>query len=723
MTKYRSARDFHKEEEIIIDLFLEEVRARRMSTDTGWKAPWLLSDIHDTSWKLRTGLAAAVDARHRGEQVNWDDRLPNGTTLSDDCNTLYRHLLQKTAFLLRENSSLTVRSVNTHLIHISNLKTITQFVFRFPDKFAPETSYLSNVDNRNFRELLEQYSKGSLFLAGGYAERFLESIDPHKLIFQSVSNADANADVNRLPHEYVGTLIGLLRERGFYRATGAFGCNAFLEHISRKKLAALLNCDVSVFHSQRAIAFFRQFEPDYIEKFGDLCVRIAPLYRDFPSHRTKMRDEILTSKAAEFSVAHLTSTIEAVSLLKSRLGDVVPNISAQQFQSAGRFFSTKSQPMGNTPWMPIDVAMAYLNESIKWVLVYGPILVDIYIRGLEFFDSAGTQALGTDLGRRTREDWFACNLPPDLAPLNISGWGPSAGDAEELGTQRHFGVSNAMHVLLGACLHVIAGLAPSRVTEIAFLAKDCVSFVQGDGYWLEKMRGKAVQDDEYDSHRIPIPRILSKAIKLLKDIGEKTKSFAHDYDNSLNQYLLYLPDFFSVDRLGFSKKNVSHINYALNKFCDFVGLPTDEHGRRWYVRVHENRKSFLLTLIWSFKYAALDTARWLAGHSNEGFIISYMLRAFPNIAISELEANHLAKSLWNFSISPKEKPDILNVDDLYGRVCKHFNVREISEIEPEQLQDWLELCIVSGDYFVELVEINSNARKHRVAVRVRFKSK
>ncbi|MGF6787379.1 hypothetical protein [Paraburkholderia sp. 35.1] len=721
MAKKRSLTQSTAEEEAAIEALLEDLRSQRRQERRNWTASWLLTDLHAITWKLRTSETILVNNEWQSTlNVCWNEKLANGTLLSAPSNDNYRHFLQKTAFLLRENSILDIRANSSFLTEIYNLKTLTNWVYRYAGRYQPASELLNRLDARAIKNFLKDYGTGAAFETGGYPLRFLSLIDIEKKILEKTSQKIENP--YELPAPYIDALCRELRTKGFYRRTPPGGVNSELEHLDRIKLSNLLSCDVKEFKSPRAIAFFRQFEPDYIARFGPLCVRVAPLFREYPSHRTSTISEALCSKTAQSSVIRMTTTINAVIQLKERPENFAPSIGAEELSTVSGKFIADAQIMGNTPWIPVEASMIYLDESIRWILTYGPHLVELYAKGLQKFSEKLWLGKASDYARSKRERWLRENIPNELSPLNITGWGPN-GALVESNASQYFGLSNAMEVLLGACLYLVTNLLPSRVGEVSYLEKNCLSFATGDGYWITKPREKAGEEGERNVLDLPIPKIVATTIRLLSRISDETKEFAADYSALEGHFLLYLPNFFSVDSLAFSHKKKAHINYALDKFCDFVRLPPDELARRWYVRVHENRKSFLLSFVWYFKYASLDAARWLAGHGNEQQILAYILMEFPHVSISELEADYLAKALWNLSASRKNLGEIKNIEDLYDRVCAHFKVREISDVDFDQLNDWLELRVADESLAIEVVNITTQLGHKRVAFRVKFRKR
>lgn len=68
-----------------------------------WTAPWLLTPIHGTFWLLRLDGSNLVDGNWKNVlRVEWNDRLPDGSRLDDECNKKYLEFLQQAAFLIRK---------------------------------------------------------------------------------------------------------------------------------------------------------------------------------------------------------------------------------------------------------------------------------------------------------------------------------------------------------------------------------------------------------------------------------------------------------------------------------------------------------------------------------------------------------------------------------------------------------------------------------------------
>jgi hypothetical protein len=204
----------------------------------------------------------------------------------------------------------------------------------------------------------------------------------------------------------------------------------------------------------------------------------------------------------------------------------------------------------------------------------------------------------------------------------------------------------------------------------------------------------------------PVPAITAKAINLLRRLGDAFVAILNDEDTYAQKALFYLPLFNRSGKFKPQCLSRRELNDCMDRFCDYVGLPPDELGRRWYLRIHELRKSFLITFFWCFKFSSLDAARWIAGHSNEKHIYDYIQSNFPGEELPQLEAEYAAQQLWDFSHFGAAG-ETENIKDLYRAVCRHFGVTEIELVDRADVERWLEIAFRKGLYSIRPFRIVS----------------
>jgi hypothetical protein len=238
---------------------------------------------------------------------------------------------------------------------------------------------------------------------------------------------------------------------------------------------------------------------------------------------------------------------------------------------------------------------------------------------------------------------------------------------------------------------------PMRESELRALKTDCVTFIKGDGYWLSQDIRKQNVGDVRPIDARPIPVIATRAIQLLRRLTDGLKEILGVTDPWLLDSLMTFPSFGRYEANIEGTPSAVQLGALLDAFCDFVALPPDANGQRWYLRVHEMRKSFLITFFWTYRYASLDAARWMAGHADASNLYAYIQANFPGEELPGLEAEYAAQVLRDYEQSGAA-PGIRDVGDLYQAVCDHFSVRDVSWVDEQMLKDWLELQFESKEF-------------------------
>jgi len=91
----------------------------------------------------------------------------------------------------------------------------------------------------------------------------------------------------------------------------------------------------------------------------------------------------------------------------------------------------------------------------------------------------------------------------------------------------------------------------------------------------------------------------------------------------------------------------------------------------------------------------LDSARWMAGHSNPDHVFEYIQDNFEGEEMVEVESEYAYQQLRLFR-EGNHLSDVSNIEEVYDEVCNQFKVCSISEIKEDELRQWLEIQIESG---------------------------
>jgi hypothetical protein len=521
-------------------------------------------------------------------------------------------------------------------------------------------------------------------------------------------------------------IIQWLRENGYYLEKWFAWCGTTLETIDRSKLAKQLSVEYQTLRSSRKYgALLRQFEPDVIRHNAKVLVP-SDLSRnqELPQQTMQLVDEVSTADHSVRAVAQQCQTWINLFSLHAEYPNQIPEITERDRRRIQALIPPQ-QHASHTPWIPLKTALTYMGEAIHWVSAYEKPLIEFYLEAVRTFIKNDWFKSDKELGHsakkaRLRNDWVRTHCPEELRVLNIGGWTSSFTTMESdafSNLRCHPSLTDAMSILIGAIVIVVASMKPLRESELRRLDRNCLRYSEGDGYWLEQSLRKAGIGDQLPKIERPIPKVASEAISGLQRLGGELSLLTREKDRYARQALFYLPQFNRDASFKVSYISNTEMTGYLNRFCDYVALPPDEHGRRWYIRIHEMRRSFLITFFWCYRFSSLDAARWMAGHANIEDVYAYIEANFPGDELPHLYAEYAAQQLWNFSKGAKGETE--NVAELYRSVCRHFRASEISLIPATELLEWLTLSFEDGTYDIKAYTIR--IKNHGPDVAIAFK--
>jgi len=277
-------------------------------------------------------------------------------------------------------------------------------------------------------------------------------------------------------------------------------------------------------------------------------------------------------------------------------------------------------------------------------------------------------------------------------------------------------------MLVAAAAILIATIKPIRLDELRLLKRNCLFVGHDGGFWLEHTRLKRVVQDRREHIRRPIPNIAAHAIRLLIKLGNGSAPYVPARASVDSDNLFHLP---TMNREGILyRTQLSHnaLYKYFDRFGDFIAPANVAQERRWYVRIHQLRKSFLITYFWCFKYASLDAARWIAGHSDADHIYAYIEANFPGEELPRIEAGYARDQLLSFE-RRNGYQEIDRIEDFHRAVCRHFQVSSVSAIEEVELLTWLRHAFSSGIYKIEVFNLkHGGASEISIAVRINGES-
>ena len=673
-------------------------------------ADWLLTDIHASKWLIKTKKTIKVEKTGQYKYVNslnWHRRLPDGTYLDSTENLTVLHFFQKAIFILCESHVVMRNSSHSSInAYFNTLIPFIQWCFRKEFKLEPRKYLLNRLTHESFFSYVKEAVIGGSFATYGtesiFRKRFYE-LSGYKITSKYIFRLNIK-DRNKV--------ISYLKDNNFYKVGPRD-----LEAVDRQKLFEYFHWPEQLSYLHKTTAFLRQFEPDYLN-LNDKILLPLRSEQEFPGHTTPLIDDVIKSNEV---VDRGFGVFKGLFSLKSFFPDQLPDIGRFRFNVLDKYISAKGKQSTLTPWVPLPQCLLMINSAIDIVLNQGDhiveAMIDVYETLLEndvLYFTRERNSTATKKQKTIRNKIISKVLNKHQDKVDSKTLSYLTRDYDEL--RENPPLVYLLDVLVGACYLIIAAMKPIRLNELNSLKYGCLYFKEGDGFWLmqdiEKggIRGILPEDAK------PIPKVAAKAVTILQKLNDHAKK--HVPSNKESQYLTYFIHY-GHSWCDASVADHEHVRKRLAYFCDHIEVPLDEYGRRWYVNVHELRKSFLLNFFWTFKFSSLDSARWMAGHTHSDHLYNYITSNFEGEEMAEIESEYAYQQLRLFKEGNKVS-DIGNIEELNDDVCSHFNVKSISEIKADELKEWLEMQIESGNYEIYVYGIDhvESISKTEIAIKI-----
>jgi hypothetical protein len=474
--------------------------------------------------------------------------------------------------------------------------------------------------------------------------------------------------------------------------------------------------------SPRSASFFRQFESDF-----QISKLLLPIIQktEYPDQKTPLLTSINGLRSSSKTIESISDSFNI--LLSTHLHNIksIPDpLSVSPKLSLIK--SIKETKVGShTPFMPIDTGLQYLNNSVQWVNCYGDAIIQAFeqwIGKIDFIEYkkenkhkrryrveiARENVNFEDINLNTKDNLNICDL------IDTTMYSRNLVESTHKKIREKPSLLEAINILVGACTVCIGLLKPSRREEIQHLDINCLIKKRG-GYYLRFELGKKNVGEFNDITEKPIPSITATAITLLQRLS-KCVSISYGITNKNSEKLYNLPS----NSLGKSKSiSGSLLISYLNNFCDYVNLPVNNTGKRWYIRIHEMRKWFLLLLFWSGRFDVLDAARWIAGHTDASHIYEYIEREFPGEELPEIEAEYAIDRLLYFEETGDSSADS-ELDKLYINLLSHFNVKFLSMVPDMEWMGYVKELRKEEAFTLEPYSVFGENDRESIGVNVLF---
>jgi len=679
----------------LTQLLIESARQQMRPYSGNYEAVWLLVPFDNDIWHTTNrGREELINGAWKNTiAVDWRVQLPNGRLLTDACYVTLLTTIKKVTFLMRNGLIRGKSAPKAWATDLNHLIIIARLMVLHENRFKPETHDLRLIDQAALDWIIGEYAQGGATNLLQIPQRALTAfyLGTHGVLCPEPLLVNPYA----LPSSEIAPLVCWIENQGGYTKLrkGQYSGKAML---NRKWLASLIRDDPRTLQGWRVSRFCRQFE---LELAGHSLLISLKQDTEFPSHRTILASEESDSPT-EQSVYQFCGIFKPILDAHRHLPASIPDPAGLSLRRTIRLAQRVTCPDSHTPLIPINTGLAYLNAAMRFVHLYGEAIVGLYLDVVSDTHVKGRDrpnALNTTL-KRYAQHWCVASGVPITTTLNVTQFA-GAGRQTRCDFHRYRAnptLDEVLRVLIGSCIVCMAILKPSREDELTYLKRNCLR-TERNGFWLNFQLGKSNVEgvEAWQEMDRPVPVITARAIQLLQRLGAGLCGvFGGTTKHADN--LFYLPTMAGKSALSMG---TDLLNTHLDDFCDFVGLPPDSEGRRWYVRIHEMRKWFLLLLFWSGRFDVLDAARWIAGHTDAAHIYAYIEREFPGESLPQIEAQYSEERLRRLEQGQSGAEDGANA--LYETVLKHFNVNSLTMIPDAEWIGYVREIREAGSFHLE----------------------
>lgn len=354
---------------------------------------------------------------------------------------------------------------------------------------------------------------------------------------------------------------------------------------------------------------------------------------------------------------------------------------------------------------PPEVVFSAIRRAIEFVLSSGDAIVDAYVA------AAATVRAGLTISGAVQREIEYMNSR-DANELGVTRWtvrdialarwrGPGISGCEYYAQLRkNVGLWDLIRVLFGAVQVIVGALTARRISELTGL--DATGCVDSSRTYLVFENAKSGVGGHRETIARPIPPIAVRAIELIQRLHQSMLDSGHV--QQLDR--LFAPP--SARQLGLVQPTSAVYLASLDMFFDYIEMPSDDEGRRYYLRQHQLRRFFAMVFFWSNSFGGMDTLREFLGHTDVNHLYRYITESTPGEVLRGVKAEWAAEAL---------REQVSAADELADLVEQHFGTRQFKLLGSEDLSDYVEGLLACGRVHIEPEFLDAHG-SYRIAVRV-----
>jgi hypothetical protein len=630
---------------------------------------------------------------------SFDRSLADGSNLLHEQNKPLLKAIQKSAILARNGVTteghMTPKRWNAELLITVNFAS---WVAMNRSRFQPELYGFAQVTIDDYESFLDDFARGGWTEALKCRERIISHF--HSKIEYSEPIESILADPENLDVHFVRKVCDWLAKNNLYSMDGnKLAC------VSRTYLNKHVGLPGTA-GNKELTAFLRQFEP-HLQ--GDFLT--ASVQRGLPSHKSEIlsSNRMIERGVNQRSFTELISALNELFKCKTHLPELIPEISYDRKEALAKYKDILAR--GNhTRLIPLTIGMHALNMASRWVLEFGPAIVEATTYYAEFFNEIPKN--GTDPSKK-RNDIFNNSVEAwsyydhekkrDCRLVDVFNITSFSSRSNYVCSPAKTDFYRCLKSFIGACVVVIGLLKPMRDQEILNLPRNCLSSSPNLGSELTHEQLKAGLFGINPVITRAIPSLTARAIQLLQVMGSKLKGIYRD-DAKHSDLLFYFPTR-GLKRPKTAEGLRDRINDCLDEFCNMIEIPLDKEGRRWYIRIHEMRKFFILVSHRHGGEKLSQLLRYQAGQKDKKDLDSYIAPDVSDDDYVRYESECIDDKIIALESGylSSEKNDGLVA--LYKAACEALKVSSISSIPPDEAVRILSSMRIRGDYTVNTYSV------------------
>jgi integrase len=374
-----------------------------------------------------------------------------------------------------------------------------------------------------------------------------------------------------------------------------------------------------------------------------------------------------------------------------RQGVGLKRIHLPEIENTVTRLASEATPESRFSSLPHKVVMFALKGAIEFYLEYGGDIFNTYIELCKKkFGSKQVSKKDLLLSIKTpASQRLATNFKIRDRDFNSTPAG-----ASRFLRKKVVSFQDLLAILFGA-LHIILGvLSARRMSELISLPID-KSLDPSESFLVFKNRKSGFHELRSRELR-PIPPI---AVRVLKDIWRFQSQLIKL--NIIDNYVepLARP---RLDKIGLIKGSSIKNSYHLDVFCDFIDMPLNNEGRRYYIRSHQMRRFFAMAFFWSGTSVGPDTISHFMGHTDPRHLYRYISEDISGDVLRNVKAS-FTRDLLNENTELKNQ-----ISDL---LSERFNVQKFSILTHDELSLYINSLVEDDTVSVEPIFYDSDEGK------------